>query len=124
MSGAHQKYLCDAVASLKNETLFITVFRVNDGMEFESGHGDIKYASPRLGWTRELLKYEIGHAFGARSVEIVGLPEQALPNVLSTKARLNPASDLPSTRPARNPARPHHPISGTRPYAPRNSGSP
>ena len=35
MSGAHQKYLCDAVASLKNETLFITVFRVNDGMELD-----------------------------------------------------------------------------------------
>jgi len=104
MSGAHQKYLCDAVASVRNETLFITVFRVNDGMEFESGHGDIKYASPRLGWTRELLKYEIGHAFGARTVEIVGLAEQALPGSQSTNPRHHPAPVLPSARPARKPA--------------------
>jgi len=104
MSGAHQKYLCDAVASVRNETLFITVFRVNDGMEFESGHGDIKYASPRLGWTRELLKYEIGHAFGARTVEIVGLAEQALPGAQSTNPRHNSAPVLPTTR-ALPPAR-------------------
>lgn len=104
MSGAQQKYLCDAVASVKNETLFITVFRVNDGMEFESGHGDVKYASPRLGWTRELLKYEIGHAFGARSVEIVGLPEQALPGSQSTKPRPASVTALPPSKPAGKPA--------------------
>lgn len=104
MSGAHQKYLCDAVASLKNETLFITVFRVNDGMEFESGHGDIKYASPRLGWTRELLQYEIAHAFGARTVEIVGLAEQALPGSQSTKPRPTTTTVLPPAKPARKPS--------------------
>jgi hypothetical protein len=42
MSGAHQKYLCDAVASRRNEMQFVTVFRVNDGMEFESRQGDTK----------------------------------------------------------------------------------
>jgi len=110
MYGVRQKYLCDAVASVKNETLFITVFRVNDGIEFESGHGHIKYASPRLGRTRELLKCEIGHAFGARTVEIVGLAEQALPGTQSNNSSHNsapvlpPARALPPARPTRKPA--------------------
>src|ERR1019366_1154041 len=77
MSEARQKFLCDAIAVVNSDKLFITVFKVNDGIEFESGRGDLKYGSPRREWTPELIKHEIAQAFGARSVEILQVPEQA-----------------------------------------------
>ena len=78
MSEARQIFLCDAVAGVNNDTLFITVFKVNDGIEFASGRGDVKYGSPRRAWTPGLIKHEIAQAFGARSVEISGFPEQSV----------------------------------------------
>ena len=77
MSDARQRFLCDAVAAVNGNKLFITVSKVNDGIEFESGRGDVKYGSPRREWTPELIKQEIARAFGAKSVEIIDLPEQA-----------------------------------------------
>lgn len=76
MSGTRQIFLCDAVAAVKDDKLFITVSKRNDGVEFETGRGDVKYGSPRREWTPELIKYEIARAFGARSVEICPLPGQ------------------------------------------------
>jgi hypothetical protein len=76
MSGTRQIFLCDAVAAVKDDKLFITVSKINDGVEFETGRGDVKYGSPRREWTPELIKYEIARAFGARSVEICPLPGQ------------------------------------------------
>lgn len=75
MSEARQKFLCDAVAAVNGDRLFITVFKVNDGIEFESGRGDMKYGSPRREWTPELIRHEIAQAFGARSVEIIQPPD-------------------------------------------------
>ena len=77
MSETHQKFLCDAVAAVNDDKLFITVSKVNDGIEFETGRGDVKYGSPRRQWTPELIKHEIAQAFGAKSVEIIDLPENA-----------------------------------------------
>jgi len=76
MSGTRQIFLCDAVAAVQDDKLFITVSKINDGVEFETGRGDVKYGSPRREWTPELIKYEIARAFGARSVEICPLPGQ------------------------------------------------
>ena len=76
MSGTRQIFLCDAVAAVKDDKLYITVSKINDGVEFETGRGDVKYGSPRREWTPELIKYEIARAFGARSVEICPLPGQ------------------------------------------------
>jgi hypothetical protein len=73
MSGTRQIFLCDAVAAVKDDKLYITVSKINDGVEFETGRGDVKYGSPRREWTPELIKYEIARAFGARSVEICPL---------------------------------------------------
>ena len=77
MSGMRQSFLCDAVAAVQDDKLFITVSKINDGVEFETGRGDVKYGSPRREWTLELIKYEIARAFGAQSVEICPLPGQA-----------------------------------------------
>lgn len=77
MSEVRQKFVCDAVAAVNDDKLFITVTKVNDGIEFDTGRGDVKYGSPRRRWTPELIKYEIARAFGARSVEIFPLPGQA-----------------------------------------------
>lgn len=77
MSEVRQKFVCDAVAAVNDDKLFITVTKVNDGIEFETGRGDVKYGSPRRRWTPELIKYEIARAFGARSVESFPLPGQA-----------------------------------------------
>lgn len=78
MSEGRQIFLCDAVAAVNDRTLFITVTKVNDGIEFETGRGDVKYGSPRREWTPELIKHEIAHAFGAELVEIIDLPEHAV----------------------------------------------
>ena len=51
-----------------------------------------------------MLQYEIGHAFGARTVEIVGLADQALPGSQSTKPRPTTTTELPPARPARKPS--------------------
>ena len=66
------KYICDVIATTPpNEKLFISVFKVGDGINFVSGKGETKYGSPRRHWTARLLKYEIGLAFGAEQVQIV-----------------------------------------------------
>ena len=77
MSEAHQRYLCDAVAAVNDNKLFITVYKVNDGIEFASGRGETKHGSPRLQWTPDLIKREIALVYGARSVEIIPPPEPA-----------------------------------------------
>ena len=77
MSEGRQKFLCDAVAAVTDGTLFITVTKVNDGIEFETGRGDVKYGSPRREWTPELIRHEIARAFGAKSVEITDLRDDA-----------------------------------------------
>ena len=51
MSEARPKFLCDAVAAVNDNKLFITVFQVNDGIEFSSGRGETKHGSPRRQWT-------------------------------------------------------------------------
>jgi hypothetical protein len=71
MSEAHQKYLCDAVAAVNDSKLFITVYRVNDGIDFASGHGETKHGSPRRHWTPDLIKREIAMVYGAKTVELV-----------------------------------------------------
>jgi len=66
------KHLCDAVATVDaNTRLYISVFRIEDGMDFVSGRGEIKHGSPRRHWSARLLKYEIGMAYGADQVQIV-----------------------------------------------------
>ena len=66
------QYLCDAVAIVDANTRFyISVFKVEDGMDFVSGRGEIKHGSPRRHWSAQLLKYEIGMASGAEQVRIV-----------------------------------------------------
>ena len=75
MSEPHQKFLCDAVAAVNDNKLFITVFQVNDGIEFSSGRGDTKHGSPRRQWTPEILKREIALVYGAKTVEILPPPE-------------------------------------------------
>ena len=37
MSGMRQSFLCDAVAAVQDDKLFITVSKINDGVEFETG---------------------------------------------------------------------------------------
>ena len=100
MSGTRQIFLCDAVAAVKDDKLYITVSKINDGVEFETGRGDVKYGSPRREWTPELIKYEIARAFGARSVEICPLPGQgaAVERCEATTPDRAPASA--SARPA------------------------
>ncbi len=72
MSEAHQRFLCDAVAiSEANKKLFITVYRVGDGIEFCSGRGEPKMGTPRLHWTNDNLKREIALAYGAKTVELI-----------------------------------------------------
>ena len=71
MSEAHQKYLCDAVAAINDSKLFITVYRVNDGIDFASGRGETKHGSPRRHWTPDLIKREIAMVYGAKTVELV-----------------------------------------------------
>jgi hypothetical protein len=71
MSEARQKFLCDAVAAVNDNKLFITVFQVNDGIEFSSGRGETKHGSPRRQWTTDLIRREIAFAYGAQKVEIV-----------------------------------------------------
>jgi hypothetical protein len=103
MSETPQKFLCDAVVSVNNDTLFITVSRVNDGLEFETGRGEVKYGSPRREWTAELIKHEIARAFGARSVEISNLPDPAVARPRFALARSNRAPASPSVRPVGRP---------------------
>jgi hypothetical protein len=74
MSEAHQRFLCDAVAAVNDNKLFITVFRVNDGIEFSSGRGETKRGSPRRQWTPDLIKHEIAMVYGAQTVEFVNPP--------------------------------------------------
>jgi hypothetical protein len=76
MSGARQQFLCDAVAAVNDNKLFITVFRVNDGIEFSSGRGETKHGSPRRQWTPDIIKREIAFAYGAQTVEILQPSEQ------------------------------------------------
>jgi hypothetical protein len=76
MSEAQQKYLCDAVAAVNDSKLFITVYRVNDGIDFASGRGETKHGSPRRHWTPDLIKREIAMVYGARTVELVQPPER------------------------------------------------
>ncbi len=75
MSEANQRFLCDAVAAVNDNKLFITVYRVNDGIEFASGRGDTKHGSPRKQWTEDLIKREIALVYGAKSVEILPAAE-------------------------------------------------
>ena len=77
MSETRQRFLCDAVATVGGQKLFVTVYRVNDGIEFESGRGDLKHGSPRRQWTPEIIKHEIAVVYGARSVEFLKEPEPA-----------------------------------------------
>jgi hypothetical protein len=102
MSGTRQNFLCEAVAAVKDGKLFITVSKVNDGVEFETGHGDVKYGSPRPEWTPELIKYEIARAFGAQSVEIRPRPGQATP---VERCEATPPNLVPGPALARSPAR-------------------
>ena len=76
MSEAQQKYLCDAVAAVNDSKLFITVYRVNDGIDFASGRGETKPGSPRRHWTPDLIKREIAMVYGAKTVELLQPPEQ------------------------------------------------
>jgi hypothetical protein len=71
MSEVRQKFLCDAVAAVNNNKLFITVFQVNDGIEFSSGRGETKHGSPRRQWTPDIIKREIAFAYRAQTVEIL-----------------------------------------------------
>jgi hypothetical protein len=71
MSEAHQKYLCDAVAAVNDSKLFITIYRVNDGIDFASGRGETKHGSPRRHWTPDLIKREIAIVYGAKTVKLV-----------------------------------------------------
>lgn len=98
MSQSRQKYLCDAVAAVKAERLFITVFQVNDGMEFESGRGEVKYGSPRRVWTPVLIKHEIARAFGAQAVLLTNLDDTTVGAMQAndTKSKLLPP--LPAGR--------------------------
>ena len=102
MSQARHEFLCDAVAAVRGDKLFITVTKVNDGIEFESGCGDVKYGSPRREWTPELIKHEIARAFGARSVEIFPPPEQSAATGRCRSARTGRAPTLPSEGGIRN----------------------
>jgi hypothetical protein len=56
---------------VNDNKLFITVFRVNDGIEFSSGRGETKHGSPRRQWTPDIIKREIAFAYGAQTVEIL-----------------------------------------------------
>jgi hypothetical protein len=75
MSEARQKFICDAVAAVNDNKLFITVFQVNDGIEFSSGRGETKHGSPRRQWTIDLIRREIEFVYGAQKVEIVAPSE-------------------------------------------------
>ena len=87
MTEPHQKYLCDAIAAVNDNRLYISVYRVGDGIEFESGRGPIKYGSPRREWTIDLIKREIATVYGARSVEIVQEPEHSVSAALAGAKR-------------------------------------
>jgi hypothetical protein len=76
MAEGRQQFLCDAVAAVNDSKLFITVFRVNDGIEFSSGRGETKHGSPRRQWTSDIIKREIAFAYGAQTVEILHSSEQ------------------------------------------------
>jgi hypothetical protein len=76
VSEGRQQFLCDAVAAVNDRKLFITVFRVNDGIEFSSGRGETKHGSPQRQWTPDIIKREIAFAYGAQTVEIVQPSEQ------------------------------------------------
>lgn len=71
MSETREKFLCDAVAVSADRKLFITVSQIGDGIEFCSGRGEPKMATPRRLWNDDLLKREIALAYGARSVELI-----------------------------------------------------
>ncbi|MCW3473204.1 hypothetical protein [Limobrevibacterium gyesilva] len=72
MSETRQKFLCDAVAIAEpNTKLFITVYKVGDGIEFSSGRGETKHGSPRRHWTNDNIKQEIALIYGAKTVELV-----------------------------------------------------
>ena len=77
MSETRQKFLCDAVATVGGQKLYVTVYRMNDGIEFESGRGDLKHGSPRRQWTPEIIKREIAVVYGARSVEFLPGPKHS-----------------------------------------------
>src|ERR1700736_1603710 len=87
MSEARQKFLCDAVAAVNDNKLFITVFRVNDGIEFSSGRGETKHGSPRRQWTPDIIKREIAFAYGAETVEILQPSEQPVGSALNGSRR-------------------------------------
>ena len=71
MSETREKFLCDAVAVSGGQKLFITVSQIGDGIEFCSGRGDPKMATPRRRWNGDLLRREIALAYGARTVELI-----------------------------------------------------
>ena len=71
MSETREKFLCDAVAMTGGQKLFITVSQIGDGIEFCSGRGDPKMATPRRQWNDDLIRREIALAYGARTVELI-----------------------------------------------------
>ncbi len=77
MSEIRQKFLCDAVAAVNDNKLFITVFQVGDGIEFSSGRGETKHGSPRRHWTTENIRREIALVYGAKAVELLHPPASA-----------------------------------------------
>ena len=93
-----QKFLCDAVATANDNKLFITVFQVNDGIEFSSGRGETKHGSPRRQWTPDIIKREIAFAYGAQTVDIVQPSERPVGSTLNRSRRQSrkPNSELGS----------------------------
>ena len=72
----HQKFLCDAVATVNGQKLFVAIYRLDAGIQFESGRGEMKHGSPRRRWTAKLLKHEIAVVYGAQEVELLRPPGQ------------------------------------------------
>lgn len=101
MSDTRQKYLCDAIAVVNAERLFITVCQVNDGIEFESGRGEVKYGSPRRVWTPALIRHEIAKAFGAQAVQITNMGEPAVAALRDGDSNPRHVPTLPPARPVR-----------------------
>jgi hypothetical protein len=98
MSEVRQKFLCDAVAAVNDNKLFITVFQVNDGIEFSSGRGETKHGSPRRQWTPDIIKREIACAYRAQTVEILQPSEHPVGSALNGPRRRSrkPNSDVGS----------------------------
>jgi hypothetical protein len=72
---------------VSNNKLFITVFQVNDGIEFSSGRGETKHGSPRRQWTPDIIKSEIAFAYRAQTVEILRPSEHPVGSALAARRR-------------------------------------